>query len=144
MKITAIFFRTRLVVIFAMFFIIIRLGNYVNAQETFPLLPESLIEGFKNGDASKIADSFRETLSLELQNQNGVFSKTQSEKLLQEFFLKNKVDNFTVLQSGNTGSAENIFAIGELGCGQNHYRVYLVRSKLNNQYLIHSLSITKI
>ncbi len=114
------------------------------AQENPLTLPESLKTGFEKGDANSIAGFFRETLSLELQNQNGVFSKTQAEKLLQEFFLKNKVDSFTVLQSGNTGSAENIFAIGELVSGQVHYRVYLVRSKLNNQYLIHSLSITKI
>lgn len=144
MKRTVKIFRFQHFICVSIFFISFLSFETVKAQENDLTLPESLINGFEKGDATIVAGFFRESLSLELQNQNGVFSKTQAEKLLQEFFLKNKVESFTVLQNGNTGSAENIFAIGELVSGPIRYRVYLVRSKLNNQYLIHSLSITKI
>ena len=144
MKITTKLFNFRLVVITTLFFMFVLSINFVHAQETYPPLPESLTEGFENGDAGKISAFFRETLSVELMNHSGVFSKPQAEKLFQDFFLKNKVDSFKVLRTGNTGSAENVFTIVDMISCLIHFRVYLVRSNENGKYLIHLLSITKI
>lgn len=111
------------------------------SQYTFP---ELLEKGFRKGSAPEIAVFFRESLSVELPNQTGVYSKLQAEKMLHEFFLKNTVDGFTIRRSGNTGSTGNFFTIGELVCGSVRYRVYVVTINIKDKNFIHSLSITKI
>lgn len=118
--------------------------SLLSAQELQIDFPASLRVGFEKGDATKIASSFQESLSFELPQQTGIYSKFQAEELLADFFKKNPTDTFVVQRNGKTGSAENVFTIGELVSGQLHFRVYMVRSIINNQYLIHSLSITKI
>lgn len=114
------------------------------AQVSVESIPDKLKSGLEQGNAHEISNFFHESLTFELLNQAGVFSKIQAEKLLLEFFQKNKVDSISIQRNGKTGSADNIFTICELVCGTIHYRVYFVRSKKIEDYLIHSLSITKI
>jgi len=128
--------------VFLLVFVLI--VNDLHAQETQLTIPDPLKVGFETGDAAAISVYLRESLEVELLNQAGMFSRVQTEKLLHDFFVKNKVDRFTVQRTGNTGSAGNLFTICEIISGQHTFRVYFVRSKINSTYLIHSLSVTKI
>lgn len=114
------------------------------SQEKLPEMNDSLIEALSKGIAKDLTLHFQESINLELLSQSGVFSKLQSEKMLDDFFLKHKVDLFNLQKDGQTGSSNNLFTIGELVCGSDYFRVYIVRSKVGTKYLIHSLSITAI
>jgi hypothetical protein len=113
-------------------------------QEKLPADIEVIRGLFENGEASHIADFFQSSISLELLSQSGTYNKEQAENILEDFFLKNKVDGFKIQKNGETGSLADVYTIGELVCGSNHFRVYFVRSKEGSKYLIHSLSITAI
>jgi hypothetical protein len=114
------------------------------AQEKSFELPDSLIKALNHGLSNDIALHLQESINLEILSQSGVYGKLQSEKMLEDFFQKHKVDQFVLQRNGETGTSDNLFTIGELICGSDHFRVYFVRSKEGTKYLIHSLSITAI
>ncbi|MDO8609382.1 MAG: DUF4783 domain-containing protein, partial [bacterium] len=79
-----------------LFFLIVIFSDFLLSQELQETFPDKLKNGLENGDADEISNFFQESLSFELLNQSGVFSKIQAERLLHEFFQKNKVDSFTI------------------------------------------------
>jgi hypothetical protein len=114
------------------------------AQEKSFELADSLLKALNQGLAKDLTLHLQESINLEILSQSGVYGKLQSEKMLEDFFQKHKVDQFILQRNGQTGSSDNLFTIGELVCGTDHFRVYFVRSKEGSKYLIHSLSITAI
>ena len=136
--------RFHIVICYIAFYLVFQATAYPQASELSEPMPLALKTGFEKGDAGRISGFFNETLSVELQNQAGIFNKNQVEMMLQEFFLKNPVDNYTVKRSGITGVAGDVYFIGEILSGSVHFRVYLICIKVNNLHNIHSLSITRI
>ncbi|MFZ4464549.1 MAG: DUF4783 domain-containing protein [Bacteroidales bacterium] len=99
---------------------------------------------FEKGNAKLLANSFQQSINLDLLSQSGTYNSDQAENLLNDFFKKYAVESFRIQKSGETGSLTDLFTIGELVCGSDRFRVYFVRSKEGAKYLIHSLSITAI
>ncbi len=118
--------------------------SQLGAQDAAIQLPDNLFHAFVKGSSSDISRYFHESVTLEILNQSGVYNQRQAERLLSEFLTNNKVDQFTIRRSGRTGATENIYTIAEMRSGLNLYRVYLVRSLVKGEYLIYSLSISKI
>ena len=61
---------------------------------------------------------------------------------MQEFFTKNKVSGFNVNHQGKRD--ESSFVIGTLDNTNGNFRVNCFLKKVQNQYLIHQITIDKI
>jgi hypothetical protein len=111
------------------------LSNY--AEE----LPGNIIKGFSSGDASLIAVYFKNTVELNINAKENVYSSTQAEIILKDFFKKNPPSSFKVIHQG--GQGESKYAIGALTTTTGSYRITLLIKNANKEPYIHQLRIEK-
>lgn len=103
---------------------------------------KSLTTAFKKGDARELASHFSNTLSMELPNKSGSYSKDQAQMILRDFFKSFKPDGFTINHKGENRDGSQ-FLIGIMQHGNNQYRVYTIMKKQKEQLLIHHLNIAR-
>ncbi|QQS50010.1 MAG: DUF4783 domain-containing protein [Bacteroidota bacterium] len=104
-------------------------------------LPTDLINGFSTGNTSLISNYFKPSLELSIGSTSNVYSKTQAEIILKDFFKNNAPKSFSVLHKG--GQGESKYAIGTLVTGNGTYRVtILIKGETTNAF-IHQLRIDK-
>ena len=107
-------------------------------------IPYSAIEqGFIENNASNIVLSSKDKLILNILGEEGVYSKTQSELILQNFFTKKPGNYFQFIFKGKE-TPEGTFAIGNYKSKSETFRVTL-QFKPNSQdnYTLESLTIEK-
>ncbi len=103
---------------------------------------KNLTTAFKKGDARQLANHFSNTLSIELPNKSGSYSKDQAQMILRDFFKTHKPDGFTVNHKGENRDGSQ-FLIGIMQHGKDQYRVYAIMKKQKEQLLIHHLNIAR-
>ncbi len=104
-------------------------------------LPQGIITSTANGNAEKLASYFNENIELVIPQKSGIFSKSQAQMILKEFFSTNPPSSFKIIHQGSRQNAS--FAIGNYKSGNNFYRFYFLTKKTNNKLLIHQLRIEK-
>lgn len=104
-------------------------------------VPKNISTGFATGNASLIAGYFRNTIELSIYASENVYSSTQAELILKDFFKKNTPNSFEVIHTG--GQGESKFAIGSLKTSEGDYRVTLLIKSTENKPFIHQLRIEK-
>jgi len=110
-----------------------------NAQNNS--LPQGIITAVSGGNAEKLANYFNDNIELVIPQKSGIFSKSQAQMILKEFFTKNPPSSFKIIHQGSRQNAS--FAIGNYNSGNNFYRFYFLTKKTNNKLLIHQLRIEK-
>jgi hypothetical protein len=102
-------------------------------------IPVQVINAFSTGNASLLAQSFNNTIELTLFDKEEIYSETQAEMILRDFFSKHKPTQFKIIHQG--GKENSKYAIGNLVCGAESFRVtFLLKSEGNNIF-IHQLRI---
>jgi hypothetical protein len=102
-------------------------------------IPPQVINAFSSGNASALAQSFNSTIELTLFDKEEIYSKTQAEMILRDFFSKHKPTQFKIIHQG--GKENSKYAIGNLICGTESFRItFLLKSEDGNIY-IHQLRI---
>jgi hypothetical protein len=102
-------------------------------------IPAELITAFKNGDATKLAEYFNKSVELTLFDKEEIYSKTQAEMIMRDFFKQHPPTQFKILHQG--GKDNSKYAIGNLNCGITSYRItFLLKIEDGNLY-IHQLRI---
>ena len=104
-------------------------------------LPQSIITATAAGNARDLAVSFNDNIELVLPQKSGIFSKSQAEMVLKEFFSKNPPASFKIIHQGSRQNAS--FAIGNYKSGNSFYRFYFLTKRTNNKILIHQLRIER-
>ncbi len=104
-------------------------------------LPQGIVSATGNGNADKLASYFNDNIELVLPQKSGIFSKSQAQMILKEFFTNNPPASFKIIHQGSRQNAS--FAIGNYKSGGNVYRFYFLTKKTNNKLLIHQLRIEK-
>lgn len=103
-------------------------------------IPPKIFDAIKVGNATELAKYFNSSIELVVLNIDDVYSKQQAEKILKDFFDKNKVKNFNVLHQGGKESAQ--YAIGSLETVNGKtYRVYFLLKGSGSNLLIHQMRI---
>jgi len=74
---------------------------------------EDVSSAIRTGDAKLVASYFGSSLDLTLINQEDVYSKTQAELLVKDFFAKNPPKTFAIVHKGSSHEG-TLFAIGSL------------------------------
>ena len=104
---------------------------------------EEVSAAFEQKDSEAIATFFRDHVQLSICTKNGVFSQTQAERILEDFFRKHPNAVFAMDHVGRTEKSGN-YCVGTYSEDGNNYRVtYLLQAK-SDAAIIRNLSISEI
>ena len=98
----------------------------------------SISLAIKSGNAGELAKYFNENIELVILEKENIYSKTQAEQILKNFFNQHTPVNFKIVHQGGD---ESRYAIGTLDATNGSYRVYFLLKSINGQSLIHQLRI---
>lgn len=104
-------------------------------------VPDGISAAIKAGNSREFARYFNTNIELVLPNTEDVYSKTQAELIIKDFFSKNTPSNFVILHQG--GKETSRYAIGTLTTNTGVFRVYFLLKISDGEALIHQLRIEK-
>lgn len=104
-------------------------------------LPEPIVKAFSQGNAHAIAVYFKNNVELNINGTENVYSTTQAEIILKDFFKSNPPISFEVIHQGGQGGAR--YAISKLTSSKNSFRVTLLIKSIDNKPFIHQLRIER-
>ena len=99
----------------------VRHEREATVQQQQPSYENVIVGAFKAGNATKIAGYFAENVDLSILDTENLYSKSQAEQILKNFFAKHKPNGFTIVHKGKSGQSE--YFIGELTCTDAIFRV---------------------
>lgn len=99
----------------------------------------TLVNAFKSGDSEKIAQFFNDNVDLSIGDAENLYSSSQAEQILKNFFIKNKPSDFEIVHKGKSGVSE--YFIGQLKTSTGDFRVTINGKKVNGRKVISSLAI---
>jgi len=102
-------------------------------------LPDGIVNSLKTGNAKELAKHFNANIDLTLIDKQEIYSKTQAELILKEFFSKNVPSNFTIIHQGEKVGSK--YVIGNLTTSKGTFRVSLFLKSQDNTQVIHQLRI---
>lgn len=102
-------------------------------------IPSQIVSSLSTGNSTELAQYFNNNIELTLFEKESIYSKTQAEMILRDFFSKHKPTQFKVLHQG--GKENSKYAIGDLVCGSESYRVTILIKTEEDKSLIHQLRI---
>lgn len=120
-------------------FIIYALFAYLNIF--FSDLPEPIIAAIKNGNATELTKYFNANVDLTIIEKQDIYSKSQAESLLKDFFAKNVPSNFRVIHQGGKEDAK--YYVGKLTTSTGSYRISILIKGQGKTALIHQFRIEK-
>ncbi len=121
--------------------ILLFFGLFVIVPQSFSQIPDEIVLSIQNGNDQILASYFNQNVELVVLTYDDVFSKSQAQQIVAEFFKANKPKQFTIIHQGGKDGAR--YAIGSLVTSTGTFRVYfLLKNKDNNSY-IHQLRIEK-
>jgi len=104
-------------------------------------IPDQIVTSIQNGDDAVLASFFNENVELVVQTHDDVYSKSQAQQIVAEFFKTNKPKQFSILHQGGPEAAR--YAVGSLTTNTGTFRVYFLLKNKNNISYIHQLRIVK-
>jgi hypothetical protein len=104
-----------------------------------PEILSDISASFEAGNAARISGYFNKNIELTFFDKEDIFSNTQAEMILRDFFSKNKPTQFKIIHQG--GKEDSRYAIGRLTCGTESFRITILIKNENNNSFIHQLRI---
>jgi hypothetical protein len=130
--------KNRLMRLFAYTFLCFALTGTALTQDT----PAGIVESFKKGNARDLARHFNNNIELVVLDNEDVYSKSQAELILRDFFSANPPDKFDMLHQGGPKSSR--FGIGNLQTKNGNFRIHFLLRLKEDVYLIHLLRIERV
>ena len=97
-------------------------GLSLPANDPIADLSGEVIEAIKKADAAKIAQFFNEKVSVKIIEQEDVYSRSQAESILKDFFQSHPVKSFDGRPS-NSQKTGNQFVVGNLVTSNGTYQI---------------------
>ncbi|HEX7583597.1 MAG TPA: DUF4783 domain-containing protein [Prolixibacteraceae bacterium] len=116
-------------------------GFFVLTTVSFAQIPDEIVISIQNGNDAGLAEFFNENIELVVQTHDDVYSKSQAQQIVAEFFKSNKPKQFTIIHQGGKDGAR--YAIGSLTTNTGTFRVYFLLKNKDNSSFIHQLRIEK-
>lgn len=104
-------------------------------------LPASTVSSTQSGNSSGLASGFNANVELILPSKSGVFSKSQAEYIMGDFFRQNPPTSFAIIHQGQRENSS--FAIGKYSSANGVYRFYFLTKSEGGVLLINQLRIEK-
>ena len=103
---------------------------------------EPIVSAIESGSSSELARFFDSSISMNVNGQQGEYSKNQAEIVLKDFFKKNPSRGFAlVFQNENPGSLSTY--IGEYSSSPGKFQVFIKVSQNGKAIRIYSLDFVK-
>ena len=102
-------------------------------------IPNGISMAFKAGNATELSKFINSTVELTLLDKEDFYKKNVAETILKGFFTEYKTRDFAIRHQGGTNDAQ--YAIGNLKTEKGDFRVYFLLKKVNQELLIHKISI---
>ncbi len=103
---------------------------------------DPIVSAIGSGSSSELARFFDSSISMNVNGQQGEYSKNQAEIVLRDFFKKNPSQGFSLIfQNENPGSLSTY--IGEYSSNQGLYKVFIKVSQNGSGFRIYSLDFVK-
>ncbi len=103
---------------------------------------DPVVSAIDNGSSSDLARYFNSSISLNINGQQGDYSKSQAEIVLRDFFKKNPPIDFSLVFRSENPSSLSTY-IGEYASGQGSFKVFIKVSQNDNSFRIYSLDFVK-
>jgi hypothetical protein len=104
-------------------------------------VPDAIVLAFKAGNSKELGKYLNTSVELTILENGDVYSKTQAEVLLKDFFQKHSPTNFIILHEG--GKEGSRYAIGTLSTNKGDFRVTFLLKTQDGNSVIHQLRIEK-
>ena len=104
-------------------------------------IPDGIVSSIQNGNDAGLAAFFNENVEMVVQTHDDVYSKSQAQQIVAEFFKANKPKQFSIIHQGGKDGAR--YAIGSLTTNTGTFRVYFLLKNKDNISYIHQLRIEK-
>ena len=114
---------------------------FVFVVVSFAQIPDGIVVSIQSGNDANLAGFFNENVDLTVETHADVYSKSQAQQIVAEFFKSNKPKQFTIIHQGGKDSPR--YAIGSLTTATGTFRVYFLLKNKNNKFYIHQLKIEK-
>lgn len=95
---------------------------------------QEVLNAFKNGNASQLSKYIGNTVEITFTGKRNIYSKSQAELVLKDFFNNNEVKDFKVVHQGNNSGVQYITGLLVTKNGEYHTVIYL-KQKGNLQIL---------
>lgn len=96
----------------------------------------------KTGNAKEVARYFGPQIEIRILEKENVYSKTQAELVLKEFFAKNPPKDFNIVHRGSSEKGAQ-YAIGQLITENGNFRAYFFIKEVGDKPHIHELRFEK-
>ncbi len=103
---------------------------------------EDVVNNIRAGNVPGVAKYFDNTVTITINNTQSIYSKSQAEMVLKDFFTRNQVKEFEVKQSGTAGTTSR-FAIGNLATSNGSYQLYVVMKQKDVNFLLQEIRFDK-
>ena len=95
---------------------------------------------FRTGNSSGISKYFEANVDMKILDQEDVYSKSQAELILKDFFAKHTPKSFSLVHNGLSKNGAK-FAIGSLVTSAGTYKTYYLLKKTGELFTIQQLRI---
>jgi hypothetical protein len=104
-------------------------------------IPDGIGAALRTGNSKELAKFFNANVELVLLDQENIYSKSQAEQILRDFFITYAPQGFSIIHEG--GKQDSKYAIGTLVTSKGSLRVYFLLKGTTGNYLIHQLRIER-
>lgn len=112
-----------------------------NSPDLFNLNDVSIY--FKTGSSKELAKYFDQAINLNINGNQGDYSKNQAEYILKDFFIKYPPTDFKILHQGGS-PGPTMFFVGSYSTDTDQFRILIKGINKTNYMRIYSLEIIKI
>lgn len=102
-------------------------------------IPDGIYSALRAGNSKELSKFFNANIELVILDKEGVYSKTQSEIILRDFFNKNIPNNYIKLHEGGKDASK--YVIGRLSTSKGQYRIVFLMKNNKGEFCIHQFRI---
>ena len=102
-------------------------------------IPEGISIAIKAGNASELSKYMNSTIELLLLDKEDFYKKNVAETILKDFFTEYPTKDFTIRHQSAKNDTQ--YAIGNLKTEKGDFRVFFFLKKVDQELLIHKISI---
>jgi len=103
-------------------------------------IPQGMIDAINQGNSKKLSQFFDDNIEINILSRYiNIYSKTQAERIMFEFFKSNNPTQFKIIKEN--GTANSIIALGEFNSFTGNYRIFLTMKKEKGQNYIQAFNV---
>lgn len=103
---------------------------------------DDIAKAISSGNAAQVTKFFSSSVEMQLGSNEGMYSKSQAERILQDFFTKNPAKSFTITHRGAKSNNAS-YIIGNYQSANGNYRVTIYTKESGGNAWVHEIKFEK-